>query len=584
LLPQAEQQQQQQPQQPHLFSSQSSSSESFNGDVWELLSSPAAPTPEQQEQFVQTLAAARLTTVKVKSDGNQQFRALAHQVYGTEEAHSIVRLLVVSEILAHPYLYERNIPYRGVDIQEYAQIMSRLGVKGDHLTLTAFMNFYGADLVVYSPSSAHQFWLQSRRIASGEQPKTFYLAIVGDTYQSLLSLDELSLRARIEMIRMKNARKFSQLQRQHHERTSSENSNESDSESDDSDEDDDHENECSRHCKKLKCQHATPTIPPVCSENPTSSPHPPQNFNLTVHEYNNNNNPEIFFEKDETTITNNASAHVTRRKKIVSSSDGDGAKDTLSVRGREHHRKLSRESNSRKEKQLNVKTFRYGATKAHSLVGLCVATIVQNVECYPPFAHLLPHELLYSIFNALAEQKKLSDSNIERLLEPSMRSFILKGPCPHVTDASLIALSRKCKHLQTIEIIDCPTITDQGIVHIASNCPDLTFVTLQNCGIGDRSVQELARKCPKLTYVDLTGCTQVTDIALQELELACPNIATLIVANGPKLSDTAFEYLGRELKVLDLTNCELVSNKTLLTLASRCPKLKSLKLSGKNIR
>jgi hypothetical protein len=131
-----------------------------------------------------------------------------------------------------------------------------------------------------------------------------------------------------------------------------------------------------------------------------------------------------------------------------------------------------------------------------------------------------------------------------------------------------------------------------------------------------------------LTYIDLTGCTQVTNIALQELELACPNIGiislcifcsflffltatskykitdrsdvhsmltrffflfelvvvTLIVANCPKLSDAAFEYLGREVKVLDLTNCELVTNKTLLTIASRCLKLKSLKISGKNIR
>lgn len=60
--------------------------------------------------------------MNVKNDGNQQFRALAHQVYGSEEAHNIVRLLVISEILTHPHLYERYIPYRGVDIQEYAQV------------------------------------------------------------------------------------------------------------------------------------------------------------------------------------------------------------------------------------------------------------------------------------------------------------------------------------------------------------------------------------------------------------------------------------------------------------------------------
>jgi hypothetical protein len=59
---------------------------------------------------------------------------------------------------------------------------------------------------------------------------------------------------------------------------------------------------------------------------------------------------------------------------------------------------------------------------------------------------------------------------------------------------------------------------------------------------------------------------------------------TLIVSNCPKLTDAAFEYLGREVKVLDLTDCELITDKTLFFIASRCPKLKSIKLSGKNIR
>jgi hypothetical protein len=334
--------------------------------------------------------------------------------------------------------------------------MSRLGVKGDHLTLTAFMNFYGADLVIYSPSFEHQFWLQCRRLANNDQPKAFYLAIVGDNYQSLLSPDELTLRSRIEMIRMKNAKKLSERQRllEVGGDYSSECSNESDSASDDSE----HEGECSRQCKKHKIQHnvsiASPSTTSESNPLPTSSahlnPHSTSQINShTLHtdhhntfdyynnnnnnnnnnnSYNNNNIPLIVFEKNETLSFDSSTTNDLNRsteQQMTSPLVDVTRPHTLSVRTHKHRRKRSNDSNSRKRRGETTRSRGYNL-KTHSLVSLCVAKIVQNIEHYPPFAHLLPHELLYDILNALGEQKKLSDVIIERLLEPSMRYFVLK--------------------------------------------------------------------------------------------------------------------------------------------------------------
>jgi hypothetical protein len=239
---------------------------------------------------------------------------------------------------------------------------------------------------------------------------------------------------------MKNAQKLSERQRliENGGDHSSECSNESDSASDDSE----HESECSRQFKKHKKQHTVSiTSSIITSESntlQTSSVHlsPPSTSQIipytlsTDHPNNNNSNnndiPLIVFAKNETpSIDCSATNILNRPEQMTSSLTGVTRSHTLSVRTHKHRRKRSNDSNSRKKRGDATRGRGYNL-KTHSLVSLCVAKIVQNIEHYPPFAHLLPHELLYDILNALGEQKKLSDVIIERLLEPSMRCFVLK--------------------------------------------------------------------------------------------------------------------------------------------------------------
>ena len=148
-------------------------------------SSAPASAPTNSARFQEQLRTAKLSVTDVQSDGNSQFRALAHQIYGTEDAHSVVRLLVMSEILAHPSLYERFIAIRGMETQKYVSVLAKDGSCGDHLTFCAFTNFYGVDLLIYSPMFSHPLLVQSR---NPQTTPVMCISFIDDThYQSLSS-------------------------------------------------------------------------------------------------------------------------------------------------------------------------------------------------------------------------------------------------------------------------------------------------------------------------------------------------------------------------------------------------------------
>lgn len=84
--------------------------------------------------------------------------------------------------------------------------MSREGMKGDHLTLTAFVNYYGADLLLYSPAIEHPVLIQSRKTVTN--PKTLQLLVLADNYRSLVSLKEVLLRNKLEAFRTQTMMKL----------------------------------------------------------------------------------------------------------------------------------------------------------------------------------------------------------------------------------------------------------------------------------------------------------------------------------------------------------------------------------------
>eukprot|EP00929_Paragymnodinium_shiwhaense_P039855 TRINITY_DN20878_c0_g1_i1.p1 TRINITY_DN20878_c0_g1~~TRINITY_DN20878_c0_g1_i1.p1 ORF type:complete len:184 (-),score=35.63 TRINITY_DN20878_c0_g1_i1:490-1041(-) len=81
----------------------------------------------------------------VEPDGNCQFRALADQLYGSQEHHAEVRSLAVAQLKTNPEFYVGFVPG---SFEEYVADMSRDGSWGDHVTLQAAADALGTKIHV----------------------------------------------------------------------------------------------------------------------------------------------------------------------------------------------------------------------------------------------------------------------------------------------------------------------------------------------------------------------------------------------------------------------------------------------------
>ncbi|ESQ54013.1 hypothetical protein EUTSA_v10027041mg, partial [Eutrema salsugineum] len=84
--------------------------------------------------------------VKVKSDGNCQFRALADQLYNTSDLHKQVRQEIVKQLKSRPKLYKGLVGK--TDFSEYVKNMSNDSVWGDEVTLKAAADVYGVKILL----------------------------------------------------------------------------------------------------------------------------------------------------------------------------------------------------------------------------------------------------------------------------------------------------------------------------------------------------------------------------------------------------------------------------------------------------
>mmetsp|Transcript_71330 Transcript_71330/g.127188 ORF Transcript_71330/g.127188 Transcript_71330/m.127188 type:complete len:898 (+) Transcript_71330:69-2762(+) len=84
---------------------------------------------------------------RVIGDGNCQFRALAHQLFGSEVYHGDVRKEVVSRLKSFPASYHNFVPS---GYPSYVSGMALSGTWGDHVTLQAAADRFGVEIKVFS--------------------------------------------------------------------------------------------------------------------------------------------------------------------------------------------------------------------------------------------------------------------------------------------------------------------------------------------------------------------------------------------------------------------------------------------------
>ncbi|KAK8970258.1 hypothetical protein KSP40_PGU019129 [Platanthera guangdongensis] len=95
------------------------------------------------QRLLQRLNAYGLFEVKVSGDGNCQFRAVSDQLYGSPEHHKHVRKEVVKQLKQFRSAYEGYVPMK---YKKYRRKMAKSGEWGDHVTLQAAADKFGAKI------------------------------------------------------------------------------------------------------------------------------------------------------------------------------------------------------------------------------------------------------------------------------------------------------------------------------------------------------------------------------------------------------------------------------------------------------
>ena len=108
-----------------------------------------------KERLAERLDTLGLKQVVMQDDGNCQFRAFSHQLYGTEEHHATIRSTVVMHMYENRAAY--SMYFDGEEAQDrYLAHMARDAEWGDELTLKAFGEQY--QIVVHVIVSTGKHW------------------------------------------------------------------------------------------------------------------------------------------------------------------------------------------------------------------------------------------------------------------------------------------------------------------------------------------------------------------------------------------------------------------------------------------
>lgn len=120
----------------------------------------AASAPPYQEEpngrplLEQRLRLFCLVERVVKGDGACQFRSLADQLYRSEKLHAYVRERVCQQLRHHADWYCGHVPG---DYRRYCNDMARSSTWGDHVTLQAAADTFGARIWVLTSYEASDF-------------------------------------------------------------------------------------------------------------------------------------------------------------------------------------------------------------------------------------------------------------------------------------------------------------------------------------------------------------------------------------------------------------------------------------------
>jgi F-box/leucine-rich repeat protein 2/20 len=536
------------------------------------------------DSYKQQLENANLVHHEISSLPSSQLRALAHQVYGSQDAHLLVRILVLSEILAHPARYESFVKFSPLkNLQLYVQYLANENSPGDQLTLSAFSNFYGADLLIYGPMFSRPLLIET---INRKTDKVYCISVLPNKqYVSLIYKAKVPLAQRRPL-----------------------------------------EDPYSPPSKKRRHYHDHDPTP----SDPTPSPM------IVDHQHVANNCPAATDTPAEMEIEN-------PRDKIVGRKQVDTLVklccERLILNGTEQQWISAGETLPEDLihdcLQLVVTNFKLDSPWLPHIVTDRLSSLTLNSTFQ------LTDEVCRRLSPGCSNIKNLSVEGCSRLTSEGLCSLVSScsflesiniGGCINITDSfldflekdissNLVSLNlrgciklseerissflKNCKmlaslslrelpvsdqvlnslpnSLEELDLTDCARCFTSGIVTVGDHCPSLRKLLIGSSSYrpqtSTQTLLKLSTCFQKLEELDLTGHDQTTDAVLEGFTRHNVSLHSLILAGCKSLTRLP-PSLSTNLRMIDLSRCFHINDSALETLALKSRLLKSLNLSG----
>jgi hypothetical protein len=132
------------------------------------------------------------------------------------------------------------------------------------------------------------------------------------------------------------------------------------------------------------------------------------------------------------------------------------------------------------------------------------------------------------------------------------------GFTQNTDDGAVITIAEHCRHLRhlCVHMADI-TLSDSALVSVGQHCSRLESLVLTQklhtfCAkFSDKGLLAVSRGCPCLSSLDVGECTEVSDAAIEGIAQNCRGMKHIRLHNCPQLTDASLRSMGAHLLLLE---------------------------------
>lgn len=221
-----------------------------------------------------------------------------------------------------------------------------------------------------------------------------------------------------------------------------------------------------------------------------------------------------------------------------------------------------------------------------SLQNHCLRAVACQLPNHETSLYALPVEIKAKLIHLLSKRGLLTDSNIEKVLHPSLRDLEL-CEC-RISDSGLASLC-VCKNLRKLDLNATKNsrndITSEGVIKVFTSCCQLQTVYLRRCiNVSDTAIITLTENCRHLEHLNLCGCINITDTSLHVLAKNCKFLQSLNISKT-KVTDNGIMQLTtgkcrQSIKEVQVSHCIHITDASIEALLALCPRINILIFDG----